>query len=196
MYYKIIDKLNSKHVAILGFGKEGKSTYAFIKKYCYNTKVTILDSNDIREDFSKEFDDNPDFVIGQGYLSNLDKYDLIIKSPGITLKDIDITPFKNKITSQIELLLEVYKSNCICVTGTKGKSTTSSLIYQILKDQGKDTYLVGNIGEPVLNNIDKYKEDTIIVIELSSHQLEFLKVSPHIGIVLNLFEDHLDHRVW
>lgn len=193
MYYKIIKKLNNKHIAILGYGREGKSTYRFIKKYCKDTKVTIIDYKDIRNDFYDEFSDEVNFITGEDYLNNLGKYDLIIKTPGISLKDIDISTFKNKISSQVELLLEVYKDNCIGITGTKGKSTTSSLIYQILKDQGKDTYLVGNIGEPVFDNIEDYKEETTIVIELSSHQLEFLNVSPHIGLVLNLFEDHLDH---
>ncbi len=193
MYYKIIEKLNDKHIAILGYGREGKSTYRFIKKYCQNTKITIIDYKDIRNDFYNEFNDEPEFVIGEDYLNNLGIYDLIIKTPGISLKDIDISSFKDKISSQVELLLEVYRNNCIGITGTKGKSTTSSLIYKILKDQDKDAYLVGNIGEPVFDNIEKYKNETTIVMELSSHQLEFLNVSPHIGIVLNLFEDHLDH---
>lgn len=193
MYYKIIEKLNNKHIAVLGYGREGKSTYRFIKKYCENTKVTIIDYKDIRNDFYDEFSDEVEFITGEDYLNNLEKYDIIIKTPGISLKDIDISTFEDKISSQVELLLEVYKNNCIGITGTKGKSTTSSLIYKILKDQGRDAYLVGNIGEPVFDNIENYKEETTIVIELSSHQLEFLNVSPHIGLVLNLFEDHLDH---
>lgn len=193
MYYKIIEKLYNKHIAVLGYGREGKSTYRFIKNYCKNTKVTIIDYKDIRNDFYDEFSDEVEFITGEDYLNNLEKYDIIIKTPGISLKDIDISTFEDKISSQVELLLEVYKNNCIGITGTKGKSTTSSLIYKILKDQGKDTYLVGNIGEPVFDNIENYKEETTIVIELSSHQLEFLNVSPHIGFVINLFEDHLDH---
>lgn len=193
MYYKIIEKLNNKHIAVLGYGREGKSTYHFIKKYCENTKVTIIDYKDIRNDFYDEFSDEVEFITGEDYLNNLEKYDIIIKTPGISLKDIDISTFEDKISSQVELLLEVYKNNCIGITGTKGKSTTSSLIYKILKDQGRDAYLVGNIGKPVFDNIENYKEETTIVIELSSHQLEFLNVSPHIGLVLNLFEDHLDH---
>ncbi len=193
MYHKIAEKLSNKHIAILGFGREGKSTYRFIKKYCQNTIITIIDYNDIKSDFYKEFSDNIEFVFGDNYLDNLNKYDLIIKTPGISLKDIDISSIRNKISSQVELLLEVYKDNCIGVTGTKGKSTTSSLIYKILKDQNKDVYLVGNIGRPVLDEIEKYTNESLIVIELSSHQLEFLNVSPHIGLILNLFEDHLDH---
>jgi len=98
MYYKIIKKLNNKHIAILGYGREGKSTYRFIKKYCENTKVTIIDYKDIRNDFYDEFSDEVDFITGEDYLNNLEKYDLIIKTPGISLKDIDISTFEDKIS--------------------------------------------------------------------------------------------------
>lgn len=194
MYKKIIEKLNNRNIAILGFGREGKSSYNFIRKHLPNIKLTIIDKNDIlsNNEYLKD-DNNLSFVFGDNYLDNLDIYDLIIKSPGISFKDIDKEKLNGKITSQIELLLEVYRNNVIGVTGTKGKSTTTSLLYKVLKDQGKDTYLVGNIGVPVLEEIENYNENTILVMEMSSHQLEFLKVSPHIGIVLNLYEDHLDH---
>ena len=195
MYRKIIDKLKNKNVAILGFGMEGKSTYRFIRKYLNNQNITIIDKNDILKNNYEllKDDNNINYVIGDNYLSNLDKYDIIIKSPGISFKDINISNIKTKITSQLELLLEVDKENVIGVTGTKGKSTTSSLIYQVLKDQNYKTYLLGNIGNPIFDEIEKYDNDTKLVIEMSSHQLEFIKVSPHVGIILNLFEDHLDH---
>ena len=121
------------------------------------------------------------------------KFDLIIKTPGISFVGLDIQKIESKITSQLELLLEIFKSNSIGITGTKGKSTTSSLIYKILKDQQKDVYLLGNIGNPMFDDIEKFNEDTYLVIEMSALQLEYVKVSPHIGIVLNLYEDHLDH---
>ena len=187
MYEKIISKLKNKNIAILGFGREGKSTYNFIKKYL-KQKVTILDRNDFN------IDDNDALkIVGDNYLDNLDKYDLIIKSPGISLKDIDLSRIEDKITSQLELLLEVYKDNIIGITGTKGKSTTTCLLYEVIKKQFDNTFLLGNIGIPVFDEIENYTEDSILVIEMSSHQLEFIKVSPHIGIVLNLYEDHLDH---
>ncbi len=185
MYKKIVEKLKNKKIAILGFGREGKSTYNFIKKYLDDVDITILDKENIDIDEKK--------VIGDNYLDNLDIYDLIIKSPGISLKNIDISNIKNKITSQLELLLEVNKKNIIGITGTKGKSTTSSLTYEVLKDQLNDVYLLGNIGVPVLDEIENYKDDTTLVIEMSSHQLEFIKESPHIAAILNLYQDHLDH---
>lgn len=189
MYNKIIEKLENKKICILGFGKEGKSTYNFIRRHS-NMHITIIDKCDIRDSIS---DNNVDFVIGDNYLDNLNIYDLIIKTPGITLKDIDYSSYENKITSQMELVLEVFKDKAIGITGTKGKSTTTSLIYNILKDQNKKVYIMGNIGIPMLDEVESYDEDTYLVIEMSAHQLEFTNISPHISIILNLFEDHLDH---
>jgi len=193
MYRKIIDKLENNKLAILGFGKEGKSTYSFIRKYLPKKKLTIIDIKDVSNDEIFIGDSEIEFVYGDDYLDNLVIYDYIIKAPGVSLKDIKDIEIKRKVTSQLELLLEVNRDNVIGVTGTKGKSTTVSLLYEVLKKQGKDVYLLGNIGVPVLDNIELYKEDTILIVEMSSHQLEFIEVSPHIGIILNLFQDHLDH---
>ncbi|MBQ6323601.1 MAG: UDP-N-acetylmuramoyl-L-alanine--D-glutamate ligase [Bacilli bacterium] len=188
MYRKIIEKLKNKNIAILGFGKEGKSTYNFIRRYLKEQKLTIIDKNPVETN-----DPNIELVIGDNYLNNLDKYDLIIKSPGISLKDIDLSNIKDKITSQLELVLEVFKNNIIGITGTKGKSTTTLLTYEMIKDQKEDVYLLGNIGIPLLDDVEKYNDNSTLVIEMSSHQLEFIKVSPHIAVILNLFQDHLDH---
>lgn len=188
MYNEIINKLKDKNIAILGFGKEGKSTYNFIRRYLQNQKLTIIDKKEQNID-----DNNVTIISGDNYLDNLGIYDLIIKSPGITLKDIDITNFKDKITSQLELVLEVYRKNIIGITGTKGKSTTTSLIYEIIRNQKDNVFILGNIGIPLLDQVEEYNENSTLVIEMSSDQLEFVHNSPHISIILNLFEDHLDH---
>ena len=188
MYNEIINKLKDKNIAILGFGKEGKSTYNFIRRYLQNQKLTIIDKKEQNID-----DNNVTIISGDNYLDNLGIYDLIIKSPGITLKDIDITNFKDKITSQLELVLEVYRKNIIGITGTKGKSTTTSLIYEIIRNQKDNVFILGNIGIPLLDQVEEYNENSTLVIEMSSDQLEFVHNSPHIAIILNLFEDHLDH---
>ena len=193
MYKKIIDKLKNKNIAILGFGKEGKSTYNFIRRYS-NQKLTILDKNDITKNNEYLLEDkNLKIITGENYLNNLEQYDLIIKAPGIALLDIDTTKIENKLTSQLELILEINKKNIIGITGTKGKSTTSSLLYQIIKKQNENTFLLGNIGNPILDYIEKFNEESCLVIEMSSHQLEYIKESPHIGVILNLYQDHLDH---
>ncbi|MBQ3306833.1 MAG: UDP-N-acetylmuramoyl-L-alanine--D-glutamate ligase [Bacilli bacterium] len=188
MIEKIIEKLKDKNIAILGFGREGQSTYHFIRKYLGEKRITILDQKSISID-----DSNVTLITGEDYLEHLEEFDLIIKTPGVSLKDIDLTNIEDKITSQLELLLEVNRKNIIGITGTKGKSTTSTLTYEVLKDQLGDVYLLGNIGVPVLDEIDHYQDNTTLVIEMSSHQLEFIHQSPHIACILNLYEDHLDH---
>ena len=194
MIEKIIELLKDKKVAILGIGREGLSSYHFIRKNLPQQKLWLIDKNDkIKENSDFLSDKNIEIITGDNYLDNLDNYDLIIKTPGISFKSIDINQIKDKIVSQLELFLMVNKENVIGITGTKGKSTTSSLIYKVLKDQGIDTKLVGNIGIPIFDEIYNIREETKVVIEMSSHQLEFTNVSPHIGIILNLFEDHLDH---
>ncbi len=191
MYKKIIENIKDKNICILGFGREGISTYNFIRKHLKEKFITIIDKKDISSSILKD-DKNVKLIYGDNYLDNLGNYDLIIKTPGISLNGINIDNIKNKITSQLELTLEVFKSNVIGVTGTKGKSTTSTLLYNILKNEGLDVYLLGNIGTPIFDYVENYKEDTYLVIEMSALQLEYVNVSPHIGIVLNLFEDHLD----
>lgn len=191
MQEEIFNKIKDKKVAILGFGMEGKSTYRFIRKYS-NMFLSILDQKDYSNDDTLK-DDNNIEVISDNYLANLDSYDVIIKAPGVILKDIDITSFKDRITSQLELLMEVNRKNIIGVTGTKGKSTTTTLIYEIFKNQGYDAHLLGNIGTPIFDDLDNFKEDSILVIEMSALQLEFVKYSPHVALLLNLFEEHLDH---
>ncbi len=193
MLEKIIAKLENKNIAILGFGREGKSTYTFIRKHMGNIPLTIVDKKDYSDDELVKDDANLTFVSGDNYLDDLNKYDLIMKTPGISLKDIHNEQVLNKITSQIELVLEVNRQNIIGITGTKGKSTTSSLTYEVIKAQNPNVYLMGNIGVPVLSEIDNIQKDSLLVIEMSSHQLEFLKYSPHIGCILNLYQDHLDH---
>ena len=187
MQDKIIDKLRTySNIAILGFGKEGMSTYNFIRRHDKNIKLTIMDAKEIEID-----DINASYKKYNGLSSELDEFDLIIKTPGISLKDLD-PALKTKMTSQMQLLLEVDSENVIGITGTKGKSTTSTLLYNVLKEQMNNVYLVGNIGVPVLDEIENYN-DAVIVAEMSSHQLETVTVSPHIGIILNMFLDHLDH---
>lgn len=194
MIKKIVEYLTNKKILILGFGMEGISTYKFIRKYLNNQKLYIADGNNEvfeKNNFVKQ-DENVE-LITQGYLENLEQYDIIMKTPGISFAQIDTTNFKHKIKSQVELLLEFTDCLTIGVTGTKGKSTTSSLIYQILIEQQKQAYLLGNIGVPIFDFIEKIEPNTILVLELSSHQLEFVSVSPKISILLNIFEEHLDH---
>lgn len=191
MYRKILEKLKGKKLAILGFGMEGKSTYRFIRKYL-DIPLTIIDKkNVLEENPDLENDKNCTCIWGDDYLNHLDGFDLILKSPGVITKDLDTS--KYPFTSELELLLEVAHHQMIGITATKGKSTTCTLIYEALKKNGKDVYLLGNIGRAIFDELENFKEDTWIVVEMSALQLEFVKYSPHIAAILNLYQDHLDH---
>ncbi len=195
MIQKIIKDIDSySKVLILGFGREGKSTYNLIRKYLPNKHLFIADNNVRLFEMNKELNDdkNLDVILGDKYLENLNDYDLIIKSPGINFKFIDYSSFEDKITSQVDLFLKHSICKTIGVTGTKGKSTTSSLIYHVLSNMGLKTVFAGNIGIPVFDKLDEVESDIIFVMELSCHQLKFVKASPNISILLNLYEEHLD----
>jgi UDP-N-acetylmuramoylalanine--D-glutamate ligase/UDP-N-acetylenolpyruvoylglucosamine reductase len=166
----------TKKVAILGYGLEGQDAQKYFKNL--GVDVTILD---------KKFDEK--------YLENLNKFDIIVRSPGIYRYLPEIVNAEKEgveITSALKIFFEKCPGKIIGVTGTKGKGTTSTLIYEILKNAGKDVYLVGNIGKPYLDILSKLSKDSIIVMELSSFQLIDMDRSPHIAVVLNITLDHMD----
>lgn len=194
MIEKLRALLNGKKVLILGFGKEGQSTYQLIRSLFPKMPLTIADGNENHPEakMAGESDPHADIILSKSYLGEINKHNLIFKSPGISLQNITLNPV-TILGSQTQVFLETYSPQTIGITGTKGKSTTSSLIYHILKEAGRDCLLVGNIGIPAFSSIQDINPETIIVYELSGHQLESVRVSPHIGILLNIFEEHLDH---
>jgi len=177
-----------KSILILGFGKEGRSTFSFLSKHFPGCKVGIADQN-IR--IADEGFHVP-LHLGKDYLQAINHYDLIIKSPGIKLKGVRES-IKEKITSQTDLFLHEFGRQTIGVTGTKGKSTTVSLIYHLLKNKGRNALLMGNIGLPAFGFLEKIRKNDLVVYELSAHQLEFVHNSPHIAVLVNLFPEHLDY---
>ncbi len=187
MLNKIYEKLEGKKVLLLGFGREGKASYRFIRKKL-DMPLTIADKNPV--DTKDLF--NVDVISGEDYQKTLKSYDIIIKSPGIVLEDKS-PEILEKVTSQTELFISVFNRQIVGITGTKGKSTTTTLIYHIIKSVHENTLLMGNIGIPAFDQADKIDGDTVIVYELSCHQLEYINVSPRISVFLNLFEEHLDH---
>lgn len=190
---KIVEFFKGQKIVIVGFGREGVSSYKFIRKHYPKMHLTIADRSPlIHVDDFKE-DKHLTIVAGEEYDQDLNKYDLILKSPGVNFNNINYFIPKEKFISQAELFLMAYGENVIGVTGTKGKSTTSSLIYHILSNAIGNTVLAGNIGIPFFDIIEQITDDTTIVAELSAHQLEYTDYSPHIAILLNLYQEHLDH---
>lgn len=160
-------------ILILGYGKEGQATEKFLKKYLPKARLGIADKN-----------------LSPDYLDEQKNYNLVIKTPGIP-KRLVTKPY----TTATNIFLANIKNIVIGVTGTKGKSTTVSLIYDILKQAGKKVHLIGNIGRPMLDTMLKEigKED-IFVCEFSSYQLDDIKYSPHIAVVLDLFPEHMNYH--
>ena len=180
-----------KSVCILGFGREGRSTYRILERYCSPSSLAIADLNPIDREASS-LPESVELICGEEYQDCLDRFDLVFKSPGIVLKK-QPSQLSCTITSETQVFFEVFRDQIIGVTGTKGKSTTSSLIYHIFRESGFDTRLAGNIGIPVFDIAEGIEDDTIVVCELSCHQLEYMTVSPKYAVFLNLYEEHLDH---
>ena len=181
MFDLILSRLRGKRILILGFGREGRSSLHFLNKYLPDSNVAVADKNEMEG--VKHF--------GERYLEAMYDYDIVIKTPGISLKDFDTKGVE--ITSQTDLFLSQFHSQTIGITGTKGKSTTTSLIYHLLKKSGRDAILTGNIGIPCFDIMEEIKSESIVVYELSAHQLEYVHNSPRVGVLLNVFEEHLDH---
>ncbi len=194
------ENLKKKKVLILGFGREGRDVFSFLRKRFPGGKIGIADRASLRElpPVARRLLEKSKGVtvhLGGAYLKSLKGYNIIIKSPGVPPKAI--APFVAKgqrITSETGLFFESCPGTIIGVTGTKGKSTTASLIYQVLKAGGIRAHLIGNIGRPALSFLDKATSDDIFVYELSSFQLDGLTVSPHIAVFLNIYPEHLDHH--
>lgn len=187
MLPKIIEYLNNKSVLILGFGREGQSTLKYIRDYLPEKKLVIVDKNNITVD-----DKNVEIISGENYLDCVNDFELVMKSPGISFKNVEVAE-NTEVSCQVDLFLRFAPCHKVGITGSKGKTTTSTLTYEMLKAAGYDARLIGNIGVPVFETLDTLTEDTVAVIEMSSHQLEFTRKSPEIAILTNVYEEHLDH---
>ncbi|MEK7550335.1 MAG: UDP-N-acetylmuramoyl-L-alanine--D-glutamate ligase [Patescibacteria group bacterium] len=188
-----IEKLGEKDIVIVGFGREGQSIYRFIRKFYPEKPLAIADRNDVSVD-----DLNITTYTGVEYLDSLMQYDTVFKSPGISDSLPQIKDAKEKgieVTSQTRLFFAICEGKIIGITGTKGKSTTTSLVHHILTESDLPAVLLGNIGKPCLDNLgDDFGKENYFCFELSSYQLSDLDKSPHIGVFLNIFREHLDYH--
>jgi UDP-N-acetylmuramoylalanine--D-glutamate ligase len=185
--------IKDKKILILGFGREGRSTFRLIKKYFPGQEIAVADSNmhlnigsDIRNGLMSLY-------LGADYQKHLQEFDVIFKSPGVVLEQGMGEELSEKILTQTSLFLERYAGQTIGVTGTKGKSTTASLIRNIFETAGMKSVLVGNIGVPPFDLTGEIDDETTIAFELSAHQLQRISHAPHIAVLLNIFTEHLDY---
>jgi UDP-N-acetylmuramoylalanine--D-glutamate ligase len=169
---KISELQKYKKILILGYAKEGAATEQVLKKYLPDTEIGIADTKE------------------ENYLEKQYKYDFVIKHQAVH-KSLVKVPY----TTAANIFFGNVPNKIIGVTGSKGKSTTVSLIYDILKAGGFKTMLLGNIGTPMISALlEPIDKETVFVLELSSYQLEDLQYSPHISVVTSLFPEHMNYH--
>jgi UDP-N-acetylmuramoylalanine--D-glutamate ligase len=187
-----------KKIAILGLGEENAAVIRYLASR--GAEITVCDQKS-REELDRllsPFESmNLNLNLGPDYLENLEKYDIIFRTPGLPYLHSKIQEAKKagvEITSQIKLFFELCPSPILGVTGTKGKGTTTTLIGEILKISRKRVFVGGNIGTPPISFLNQLNKNDIVILELSSFQLQDLKKSPHIAVVLDIKIDHLDYH--
>lgn len=192
--------LQQKKIALLGLGIEGLSTAAYFLKHHISFVVIDEKSEEVLRASGKQWEEGLDrlkeqqvrLVLGAELTSELlQEFDVIVRSPGISPSKSFFQDYTGDITSQTQLFLDWCPGKIIGVTGTKGKGTTASLIYEMLKLAEKDAYVGGNIGKPAFDFLDSMTVESIAVLELSSFQLTDVTKSPHISIMLMVTTDHV-----
>jgi len=193
----IEEKFVNKKIGILGYGVEGIATDKYLLKH--GLEACIFDRLESNEFFRKHprISSKRKVFLGESYLDHLAEAEIIFKSPGIPILWPEIQAAIRRgviLTSQTQYFFDNCQGSIIGVTGTKGKGTTSTLIANILEDSGGKVFLGGNIGLAAITFLDQVTKDSIVVLELSSFQLQVLTKSPHIAVVLNITQDHLDYH--
>ena len=189
--------LNGKKVAIIGLGVSNLPLLKYMNNQ--NAKITIFDEKE-KEDIPRKLLEKLDkygayAFFGKNCLENLKNYDIIFRSPSClpTREALVLEEQRGAIiTTEIEMLMKLAPCQIIGVTGSDGKTTTTSLIYSILKKQGYNTYLGGNIGKPLFTKLEEIKPEDKLVLELSSFQLMGMTVSPNISVITNITPNHLN----
>lgn len=189
--------IKGRNVAVMGMGVSNTPLIKYLMDLDAN--ITVFDRKS-EEELGKALCEEyilqgVKFSLGDNYLDNLIGYDIIFRSPSMRP---DIEPLEKELnrgailTSEIEMLVDLCPGKVIGVTGSDGKTTTTTLIYKMLKEEGYNCYLGGNIGIPLFSKIDEMRPEDIVVLELSSFQLMTFKKSPNISVITNISPNHLD----
>lgn len=201
---KKLEEFNSfiegKKIAIIGMGVSNIPLLDYF--YEKHSKVTVFDNRNIEQIDSniigKMEQYHFEYFFGENNLEHLKGFDIIFRSPSCMpfIKEIAEEVERGAIlTSEIEMVLKLTPARTIGITGTEGKTTTTSLIYEILKQAGYNCFLGGNIGKPIFTQIKDMKPDDFVVLEMSSFQLMDMDISPEVSLVTNIYPDHLNiHR--
>ncbi|OGV91107.1 UDP-N-acetylmuramoylalanine--D-glutamate ligase [Microgenomates group bacterium RIFCSPLOWO2_01_FULL_46_13] len=191
--------LAKKRIVILGLGREGISSFRFLTRKFPESEIILADRQEPGH-FDREVQQiiasARETFFGKDYLRVLRTTDVVFRSPGVPFFLPELLEAKKRgitILSQTKLFFKFFPGTIIGITGTKGKSTTTKLTYDILRKVFPEVILIGNIGKPALEVFDSAKKTTIAVYELSSHQLGDLTQSPHIAVLLEMVPEHLDY---
>lgn len=186
--------LDGKLVAIIGMGVSNIPLLDYF--YDKNAKVTVFSTNALSDEIMDKINKyRYEVEFGEDNLKRLNGFDIIFRSPSAlpTKHEFQSAVKKGAIlTSEIEMVLKLAPCKVIGITGTEGKTTTTSLIYEICKKAGYNCFLGGNIGKPIFTKINQMKPEDIVILELSSFQLMGMTVSPNISVVTNVYPDHLN----
>ncbi len=192
---EFFDSIKGKTVAFIGIGT---SNLPLIKLFaekgakvvaCDRKSFESLGDNGVK---AKEY--GAELILGEDYLSNINA-DIVFRSPGTPFYKDELVKLRDNgtvLTSEMEVFFDLCPCKAIAVTGSDGKTTTTTIISEILKAAGKTVHLGGNIGKPLLPEIESVKPDDWAVVELSSFQLISMRKSPDIAVVTNLAPNHLD----
>ncbi|MBQ8606252.1 MAG: UDP-N-acetylmuramoyl-L-alanine--D-glutamate ligase [Clostridia bacterium] len=190
-----LSEIKNKKITVLGIGISNTPVISMLAKA--GARVTACDKNEKSAlgDCTYELEAlGVQLCCGKDYLDNIDA-DIIIKTPGMRFDIPQLVKAREngaKVVSEMELFFKYCPCKIIAVTGSDGKTTTTSLIYEMLRCEGYTVHLGGNIGRPLLPRIESISENDIVVAELSSFQLHTMTSSPHIAVVTNLSPNHLD----
>lgn len=190
-------KLKNQKIAVIGLGVSNIPLIDYL--YKKNANVTVFDDREEEKleqnVINKIKDYGFKFYLGKGNLNNLKGFDLIFRSPSCLPTKPELIEEKNRgaiVTTEIEQLIKMAPCKIIGVTGSDGKTTTTTLTYEILKNAGYKVYLGGNIGIPLFTKLSEIEPDDIIVLELSSFQLMGMEISPEIAGITNITPNHLN----
>jgi UDP-N-acetylmuramoylalanine--D-glutamate ligase len=184
-----------KRVLLLGYGGEARATLSYLRRHHTPASISVADQSTSVIISPEERTQISQYFLGEEWLRSADVCDIVIRSPGVPPAVVSKLRSRNprlEFTSGTNIFLSKNRDRTFGITGTKGKSTTSSLLSACLNASGLKTILCGNIGIPALSVIDEPAD--IFVMELSSYQLEDCTASPHWAALLNLYPEHLDHH--
>ncbi len=195
---RVAESYAGKKVAVVGLGKSNRALCRYLLKE--GAKVTCFDKKNRRElgETYTELDDlGADWSLGPGYLTRLPDFQWIFLTPGIKKSLPEITLAKERgavISGEVALFLDRCKAKVCGITGSAGKTTTTTLVGMMLKASLPETpvYVGGNIGSVLIEDVDSIPPEALVVLELSSFQLELMSKSPDVALFLNVQPNHLD----